>query len=131
MRDKLIKQRELPEIDEKWEEMQARMNVMEKQVTIGGAYVNLEMLGSSQFTLEVDEAMLPKGFKLPTMESYDRTIDPIDHLEMFRTSMSIQGADDAIMYKAFPTNLKKATRSWFLYCHQDPVAPSNTWEKSL
>ena len=43
----------------------------------------METLGNSPFTQEVDEAMPPKGFKLPTMESYDGTIDPIDHLEMF------------------------------------------------
>ena len=67
-----------------------------------GAYVNLEMLGSSPFTQEVDESMLPNGFKLLTIESYDGTVDPIDHLEMFRISMSIQRASDAIMCKAFP-----------------------------
>ena len=57
--------------------------------------------------------MPPIGFKLPTMESYDRTVDPIDHIEMFCTSMSIQKVDDTIMCKAFPATLKKAMRSWF------------------
>ena len=45
------------------------------------------MLGSSPFTQEVDESMLPKGFKLSTMESYNGMTDPIDHLEMFFTSI--------------------------------------------
>ena len=87
LKDKLSKQRELAKIDKKWEDMKAKMDAMEKQVTIRGAYVNLEMLGSSPFTQEVDKSVPPKGFKLPTMESYDKTTDPIDHLEMFRTSM--------------------------------------------
>ena len=51
-------------------------------------YVNLEMLGSAPFTQEVDEVIPPKGFKLLTMETYNRSIDPIDHLEMFRTCPS-------------------------------------------
>ena len=73
----------------------------------------MEMLGSSSFTPKVDESMPPKGFKLPTMESYDGTVDLIDHLEMFCISMSIQGVGDAIMCKAFPATLKKVTMSWF------------------
>ena len=73
----------------------------------------METFGSSPFTKEVDEAMPPKGFKLPTMESYDGTIDRINHLEIFCTSMSIQGVDDALMCKAFPTILKTVARSWF------------------
>ena len=58
-------------MDKKWEIMQAKIDMMEKRVTIGRVYVNLEMLGSSPFTQEVDQAMPPKGFKLPTMEAYD------------------------------------------------------------
>ena len=47
MRDKLSKQRELDEIDKKWEDIQAKMDAIEKQVTTEEAYVTLEMLGSS------------------------------------------------------------------------------------
>ena len=78
------------------------MDAMEKRVMTSGAYVNLEMLESFQFTQEVEESMPPKSFKLPTMESYDGTTDLINNLEMFCTSMSIQRANDAIMCKASP-----------------------------
>ena len=73
------------------------MDAMKKRVTTVGAYFNLEMLRSFPFTHEVDKFVPPKGFKLPTMESYDGTVDPIDNLEMFCISMSIQRASDAIM----------------------------------
>ena len=46
-------------MDKNWEDMQAQMDAMEKWVTIEGAYINLEMLGSSPFTQEIDEAMSP------------------------------------------------------------------------
>ena len=55
LKDKLSKQRELTEIDKKWENMQAKMDAMEKQVMIEGAYVNLKMLWSSPFTQKVDK----------------------------------------------------------------------------
>ena len=46
----MIKQRELAEINKKWEDMQAKTDAIEKRVTIKGAYVNLEMLRSTLFT---------------------------------------------------------------------------------
>ena len=50
LRDKLSKQRELAKIDNKWEDMQAKKEAIEKQVTVRGAYVNLEALGTSPLT---------------------------------------------------------------------------------
>ena len=84
--DKLIKQRELTEIDKKWEDMQVKMEAMETRVVTEGAYVNLEMRWSSLFTQEFDDTMPPTGVKLCTVESYDGISDLIDHLEMFQTS---------------------------------------------
>ena len=45
--------------------MQVKMKAMEKREVMGGAYVNLEMLGISPFTQEIDDIMPPKGFKIP------------------------------------------------------------------
>ena len=89
------------------------MDAMEKQVTIRGEYVNFEMFGSSPFTQEINKAMPSEGFKLPTMKVCNESADPIDHLEMFHTRMSIQRVDDTILCKAFPATLKKAARSLF------------------
>ena len=50
LRDKLSKQRELAKIEKKWEDMQSRIEVMEKQVTTEGVYVNLQTLRSFPFT---------------------------------------------------------------------------------
>ena len=47
------------------------------------------------------------------MDSYDGVRDPLDHLEIFKTLMHLQGVADAIMYRAFPTTLKGAARIWF------------------
>ena len=47
------------------------------------------------------------------MESYDRSKDPLDHLESFKTLMHLQGVVDEIMCRAFPTMLKGPARIWF------------------
>ena len=106
------------------------MDAMEKRVTIRGEYVNFEMFGSSPFTQEINKAMPSEGFKLPTMNVCNESADPIDHLEMFRTSMSIQGAGDAILCKDFPTTLKKAARSWFSSLPPRSICTfKDLWEK--
>ncbi|XP_075636869.1 uncharacterized protein LOC142609129 [Castanea sativa] len=50
---------------------------------------------------------------MPQVESYDRSKDPLDHLESFKTLMHLQRVPDAIMCRAFPTTLKGPIRIWF------------------
>ena len=47
------------------------------------------------------------------IEAYDRSKDPLDHLESFKTLMYLQGVADEIMCRAFPTTLKGPARVWF------------------
>lgn len=47
------------------------------------------------------------------LEAYDRLKDPLNHLEMFKTLMHLQGVPDEIMFRAFPTTLKGLVRMWF------------------
>ena len=56
---------------------------------------------------------IPPNFKLPQFESYDRTSDPVDHLEAFRTMMLLHDAPDAILCRAFPSTLKGTARNWY------------------
>ena len=50
---------------------------------------------------------------MPQVENYDRSKDPLDHLESFKTLMHLQGEPDEIMCRAFPTKLKGPARIWF------------------
>ena len=56
---------------------------------------------------------LPSKFKMPTLDSYDGTHDPYDHIATFKTTMHLQGVLDEIMCKAFPMTLKGPARVWF------------------
>ena len=49
---------------------------------------------------------LPFKFKMPSLDSYDGTRNPCDHIATFKTTMHLQGVSDKIMCKAFPTTLK-------------------------
>nr|XP_023876406.1 uncharacterized protein LOC111988831 [Quercus suber] len=50
---------------------------------------------------------------MPTLDSYDETCDPCDHIATFKTTMHLQGVPDEIMCQAFPTTLKGPARVWF------------------
>ena len=50
---------------------------------------------------------------MPSLDSYDETRDPFDHIATFKTTMHLQGVPDEIMCRAFPTTLKGPARVWF------------------
>ena len=56
---------------------------------------------------------LPPKFKMPSLDSYDGTRDPFDHIATFKTTMHLQGVPNKIMCRAFPTTLKGPARVWF------------------
>ena len=67
----------------------------------------------SPFTNEVLNLPLPLIFRLPRLESYDSSKDPLDHIESFKTLMLLQMTPDKVICRAFPTTLKGAARVWF------------------
>ena len=67
----------------------------------------------SPFTVSITSHPLPSKFKIPTLDSYDMTHDPCNHIATFKTIMHLQGVPDEIMCRAFPTTLKGPARVWF------------------
>ena len=67
----------------------------------------------SQFTISVTLFPLPSKFRMPQVEAYDGSKDPLDHHKSFKTLMHVQGMADEIICQAFPTTLKGPARVWF------------------
>ena len=67
----------------------------------------------SPFTTLVTSFPLLLKFRMPQVETYDGSKDPLDHLESFKTLMHLQGVVDEIMCWAFSTTLKGLARVWF------------------
>ena len=67
----------------------------------------------SPFTTLINGHPLPPKFKMPSLDSYDGTRDPFDHIATYKTTMHLQWVLDEIMCRAFPTTLKRLARLWF------------------
>ena len=67
----------------------------------------------SPFTASINGHPLPPKFKMPSLDSYDGTRDPFNHIATFKTTMHLQGVPNEIMCRAFPTTLKGPARIWF------------------
>nr|XP_023897383.1 uncharacterized protein LOC112009280 [Quercus suber] len=68
---------------------------------------------NSPFTASISGHPLPPKFKMPSLDSYDETHDPFDHIATFKTIVHLQGVPGEIMCRAFPTTLKGPARIWF------------------
>ncbi|KAI8535804.1 hypothetical protein RHMOL_Rhmol10G0202500 [Rhododendron molle] len=64
----------------------------------------------SPFTLEVMRLPLSKKFNIPQLETFNVSMDSLDHLETYKSLMHLQ---DEVMCRAFPVTLKGSARSWF------------------
>ena len=60
----------------------------------------------SPFMASINSHPLPLKFKMPSLDSHDRTRDPFDHIATFKITMHLQGVPDEIMCRAFPTTFK-------------------------
>ena len=67
----------------------------------------------SPFIASITSHPLSSKFKMPTLDSYDGTRDPCDHIATFKTTMHLEGVLDEIMCKAFPTTMKGLARVWY------------------
>ncbi|XP_058189287.1 uncharacterized protein LOC131306875 [Rhododendron vialii] len=67
----------------------------------------------SPFTSEVMRLPLPRKFKMPQLETFNGSTDPLDHLETYKSLMHLQAVPDEVMCRVFPVTLKGSARAWF------------------
>ena len=105
--------RRVPHLERKMDQMRKAMNEMRENMRRVNPVEDLVHRTNYPFTASINGHPLPPKFKMPSLDSYDGTRDPFDHIATFKTTMHLQGVLDEIMCKAFPTTLKGPARLWF------------------
>ncbi|KAH7861533.1 hypothetical protein Vadar_027462 [Vaccinium darrowii] len=88
--------------------MKAQIESLAKQMR-GKAPTTVEELvqnTDSPFTPEVMREPLQQKFKMPHLDAFSGTTDPLDHLETYKNLMMLQEVLDKIMCRAFLVTLK-------------------------
>jgi len=68
---------------------------------------------SAPFSAEIINAPCYGKVQMPTLDLYDGTADPKEHLGIYKAQMYVQDVDDAAYCRYFPTTLKRVAQSWF------------------
>ena len=83
-----------------------------RETVKGRAPVSMDALvqqTESPFTVEVLHFPLPTKFRMPQIETFNGTKDPIDHLNTYKNQMELHGYQDPFRCRAFAITLKGPT----------------------
>ncbi|XP_028123952.1 uncharacterized protein LOC114321024 [Camellia sinensis] len=67
----------------------------------------------SPFIASIRDKALPSKFKMSSIDTFDDTTDPVDHVEAYQIPMILYVFPDEIMCCIFLVTLKGSTRLWF------------------
>ena len=87
-----------------------------KEVVKGRAPDSMDTLvqqTESPFTAKVLHFPLPAKFRMPQIEAFDGTKDPVDHLNTYKNQMELHGYQDPVRCGAFAITLKGPALAWF------------------
>jgi len=67
----------------------------------------------SPFVETILEVPFPGTWNNPTLDKYDGTTNPDEHVNAYLTQVGLHTAEDALWCRIFPASLKGAALSWF------------------
>ena len=87
-----------------------------KDVVKGRARDSMDTLvqqTKSPFTAEVLHFPFLAKFRMPQVEAFDGTKDPVDHLNTYKNQMELHGYQDLVRCTTFAITLKGPALAWF------------------
>ena len=98
--------RRVPHLEKEMDQMRKVMDEMRENMRRENLVEDLVHRTNSPFTALINGHPLPQKFKMPSLDSYDGTRDPFDHIATFKTTIHLQGIPNEIMCRTFPITLK-------------------------
>ena len=79
----------MPHLEREIDQMKKAMDEMKGNMRRANHIDDLVHRTDSPFMASINSHPLPPKFKMPSLDSYDRTRDPFDHIATFKTTMHL------------------------------------------
>ena len=80
----------MPHLEKEMDQIRRVMDEMRENMRMVNPVDDLVHRTDSPFVPSVNSHPLPSKFKMPSLDSYDGTSDPCDHIAIFKTTMHLQ-----------------------------------------
>ena len=81
--------RRVPHLEREMDQMRRTMDEMKESMKRKNPVEDLVHRTDSPFMPSINAHPLPPKFKMPSLDSYDGTRDPFDHIATFKTTMHL------------------------------------------
>jgi len=81
----------VPHLEREMDQMRRAMEEMRENIRRKNHVDDLIHRTDSPFVASINSHPLPSKFEMPSLDSYDGTCDPCDHIATFKTTMHLQG----------------------------------------
>uniref|UniRef100_A0A2N9GHT1 Integrase catalytic domain-containing protein n=1 Tax=Fagus sylvatica TaxID=28930 RepID=A0A2N9GHT1_FAGSY len=79
----------------------------------GAVWKALDLVSSSPFIEEIEQARLPERFTAPRLEVYNGRTNPVAHIGHYHHRMALWHHNDPLMCRMFPSSLGEVALRWF------------------
>ena len=103
----------MPQLEREMDDIRKVMDEMRENMRRANLADDLVHQTEFPFMASINGHPLPPKFKMPSLDSYDGTRNPFDHIVTFKITMHLQRVPNEIMCRAFLTTLKGPAQVWF------------------
>ena len=87
----------------------------------GAIWKALDLVSSSPFSEEIEQAKLSERFTTPQLEVYNGRTNPVAHIGHYHQRMALWRYNDPLMCKMFPSSLGEVAFRWFNQLEQGTI----------
>ena len=91
----------------------------------GAIWKALDLVSSSPFSEEIEQARLPERFTAPRLEVYNGRTDLVAHIGHYHHRMALWRYNDPLMCRMFPSSLGEVALQWFKQIERGTIGSWN------